>query len=274
MSFSTFLRNTLCTIAFTGLSAQAAMAATMPLQCKAVSPTNRVALIELFTSEGCSSCPPADRWLGAIAQSELGNDKAIPLALHVDYWDYIGWKDPFADKRFTTRQQVHAVRNRLRSIYTPQVVLDGLDYRNWASPRRFLSDVEKINSQTAPLQVIVTGSWEPGVNNTASVSVSVEPVSGQENRDSKQTVHLALFENELSTDVERGENAGRTLKHEAVVRRWLDPKVIRDNRGVLADSNLELPANARPERMGLFGFVQDVQGDVVQAVSCQFLPAS
>lgn len=270
---SKLLRIALSTLALSGVT-QSALAVAMPMQCAAVSPTNRVALVELFTSEGCSSCPPADRWLGTISKSELGTDKIIPLALHVDYWDYIGWKDPYADKRFTVRQQVHAVRNRLNNIYTPQVVLDGVDYRGWVSPRRFLSDIETINNQVAPLQVTVQGSWEPGVANMADISVSVRPVTGQQNKASNQTLHLALFENELTTQVKRGENAGKTLAHEAVVRRWLDPKVIRDDRGQLSDANLSLPKGTNPAKMGLVGFVQDVQGDVVQAVSCRFAPAS
>ena len=270
---SKLLQIAISTLALSGIT-QSALAASMPMQCAAVSPENRVALVELFTSEGCSSCPPAERWLGTISRSELGADKVIPLALHVDYWDYIGWKDPYADKRFTLRQQVHAVRNRLNSIYTPQVVLDGIDYRRWVSPRRFLNDIETINSQVAPLQVTVKGSWEPGVANSADISVSVRPVAGQENKTSNQTLHLALVEDELSNDVKRGENAGKTLTHDAVVRRWLDPKVIRDDRGELADANLRLPDGANPEKMGLVGFVQDVQGDVVQAVSCKFMPTS
>ncbi|MGC1443192.1 MAG: DUF1223 domain-containing protein [Burkholderiaceae bacterium] len=246
-------------------------AADMPMQCEAISPTNRVALVELYTSEGCSSCPPADKWLSALSASGLGANKVLPLALHVDYWDYIGWKDPFAMSRFTKRQEAVAVRNRSRSIYTPQVVLDGLDWRQWWEPAPFLKQVNRINQESASLNLTLSGRWQPGVDMSAKVSARVAPVTDT-NDSKRETLHLAVFENQLETRVLRGENAGETLRHDAVVRAWIDPVVLRQSAGELLNKVVRLPTNIKPENMGLAAFVQDIQGDVVQAVSCLFKP--
>jgi len=98
-------------------------------QCTAVSGERRVPLLELYTSEGCDSCPPADRWLSALPGRGYGNDRVIALAFHVDYWNYLGWVDPFAQKRFTERQRHIASRSQSKVVYTPQFTLNGRDYR-------------------------------------------------------------------------------------------------------------------------------------------------
>ena len=119
------------------LIAVAALAATMPTAqaatCQATSPKNTVALVELYTSQGCSSCPPADRWLSQLP-SRIDANRAIPLALHVGYWDYIGWKDPFAKREFNDRQSQLAALNGNRTRYTPGVFVQGRE-TNWSSRR-------------------------------------------------------------------------------------------------------------------------------------------
>ena len=101
------------------------------MSCEANSPKHTVALVELFTSEGCSSCPPADRWLQNLPRQGYSFDKVVPLSLHVGYWDHIGWKDPYAQQRFTDRQRNYASLRRSSSVYTPQIVLAGNDFRSW-----------------------------------------------------------------------------------------------------------------------------------------------
>ena len=98
-------------------------------QCAAQSGSRTVALVELYTSEGCDSCPPADRWLSSLSAQGHTPDKVVPLSLHVDYWDYIGWKDPYAKREFATRQRKLADLKRAKVIYTPQVLLQGQDFR-------------------------------------------------------------------------------------------------------------------------------------------------
>ena len=100
--------------------------------CDAKSPDHLVALIELYTSEGCDSCPPADKWLSRIVGGD-GARRAVPIAFHVDYWDRLGWKDRFASASFTDRQAAQQASNGARFSYTPQVVVDGQDRKDWPS---------------------------------------------------------------------------------------------------------------------------------------------
>ena len=95
------------------------------------SPAHRVALVELFTSEGCSSCPPADRWLSELKHDERIWDRLVPVAFHVDYWDYIGWPDRFATKAFGERQRNYARGGNVASVYTPGFVVHGEEWRGW-----------------------------------------------------------------------------------------------------------------------------------------------
>ncbi len=101
--------------------------------CSAKSRAQTASLLELYTSEGCSSCPPADQWLSNIESSGVGTDKLVPLAFHVDYWDYIGWKDRYAKPDFSERQRQAARVTGSATVYTPQVMLGGRDFRSWHS---------------------------------------------------------------------------------------------------------------------------------------------
>ena len=103
------------------------------MQCTARSSAATTALVELYTSEGCSSCPPADDWLFSLGQSGLVPDRVVPLALHVDYWNDLGWEDSYSQKTFTDRQHRLADLNRMRSVFTPQFVLNGRNLSHWHS---------------------------------------------------------------------------------------------------------------------------------------------
>jgi hypothetical protein len=100
-------------------------------QCQASSGPQRVALLELYTSEGCSSCPPADRWLSGIASQGFGAERVIPLTLHVDYWDHIGWKDRFANPAFSARQRDLVRGEGGRTVYTRSIVCQPAPILNW-----------------------------------------------------------------------------------------------------------------------------------------------
>ena len=127
------IRNILCACLMSFLP----IAATgTPAECSVSSGTSRVALLELYTSEGCSSCPPADRWLSGLAAKGVNSERVVPLALHVDYWDYIGWRDRFAHPGFSERQRQMAVLGNSTLVYTPQVMLNGRDFRNWRNSGR------------------------------------------------------------------------------------------------------------------------------------------
>src|SRR5258706_11293884 len=117
-------------------------------ECTVKSGPTTAALVELYTSEGCSSCPPADRWLTTMGHATT--DRAfVPIAFHVAYWDYLGWKDAFADMRFTERQRQFARAAGANSVYTPQVVLGGRDFPEWRRTGSVSRTAETINARPA-----------------------------------------------------------------------------------------------------------------------------
>ena len=177
--------------------------------CSADSGAQSQHLLELYTSEGCSSCPPADRFL-----SGLKNEKElVPLAFHVDYWDRLGWSDRFAKAEFSRRQQLISEHNDGSFSYTPQLILDGRDWRengvsaSWRKKR--VQSAGRLNLQVnrqGTHRLAVEGSWSGG--------------SGQ--------IYVALYENNLESNVVVGENAGRRLHHDFVVRELLGPLAVAD----------------------------------------------
>jgi len=240
-------------------------------QCSVVSPEQRVALVELYTSEGCSSCPPADKWLSALTESGLSTSQVLPLSIHVDYWDYIGWKDRFADPRYTKRQREHAVNNRLRSIYTPQVVTSGKDTRDWYRASAFLSRVKRINDERSPLAIELSANHMGSSAGRLQVKVGLNPVAAAGKVPARASLHLMVYENGLSSEVSRGENAGELLTHERVVRAWAQPQALN---ATMTDSMsfeqiIRLPDDALLKNLGVAAFVEDAEGGIVQATQCQ-----
>lgn len=246
------------------LSAGQAMAAS----CSVKSPAHTVALAELYTSEGCSSCPPADRWLSGVVAGGFRSDQVVPLALHVDYWNYLGWSDPFSQAQFSARQRQIAQWNRLRTIYTPQVTLQGEDYRSWGSSR-FADAVRAINQRPARAELNLTLAVTPDAV-TLALTGEVRDAGAR----TGAQVFMALYEDQLSTQVPAGENAGRTLRHGHVVRIWLGPFPVGGDGGdgrIDLNRALAFDTAWRPAQLGAVAFVQDLRsGDVLQTVA---LPA-
>lgn len=170
-------------------------------------------LVELFTSEGCNSCPPADALLEMWLQEQpIKGVHVIPLSEHVTYWDHQGWKDPFGSPQFTTRQQQYGRRFNLDSIYTPQVVIDGAREFVGSDQRaveRALNDAAK--TPKSPMQLAVTVA-----DGALNMTVSGPGLTAETNAE----LIFVVTEDRLVVDVKRGENAQRTLKHSGVVR-WL-----------------------------------------------------
>ncbi|MFM9913221.1 MAG: DUF1223 domain-containing protein [Methylophilaceae bacterium] len=222
-------------------------------ECGAKSTAQPVSLLELYTSEGCSSCPPADRWLSKLSAS----DKVIPLALHVDYWDYIGWKDRFAQPKFATRQREQARFSGANSVYTPQVMLNGNDFRGWGNNSRFEDVIDSINHGLA--QANIELSVKQPEANRIEVNASAEAP-----KYSNAALFIALYENGLSSEVKNGENSGATLKHDYVVREWLGPFTL--EKGL--NKQLTLKPEWKTRNMGAVAFVQNLSnGEVLQAVA-------
>lgn len=158
-------------------------------------------LIELYTSEGCSSCPPADRYLSKLVDSPNLWTQIIPMAFHVDYWDYIGWPDRFADPAFKERQYDYRRKGKLRSVYTPGLIVDGKEWRGFFSNRA----LPEQPSQTA-------GVLKASLTNNL-VSINYQPqITNQQ-----LTAHIAVLGFDLNSQVTAGENQGRRLEHQFVV---------------------------------------------------------
>lgn len=162
-------------------------------------------VVELFTSEGCSSCPPADALLGELAQ----RPDIVPLAFHVDYWDYIGWKDPYASPANTRRQHDYVAALRLHMPYTPQMVVDG--HIDVVGSER--GDVEAAIGKAAAQPKLKISIEKEGAGYRVAIPAAAPPGA-------PATVWLALFDRERETRIARGENGGRTLKEYNIVRAW------------------------------------------------------
>jgi hypothetical protein len=226
-------------------------------QCTARSGPGTAALVELYTSEGCSSCPPADRWLSTL--SSRPSSSVVPLALHVDYWDYIGWKDPYAKREFSLRQRKFTQLQRMAFVYTPQVMLQGRDFRGWRS-QAFEDALARINAQPAKanLKLAILGADANGLE----VEVAAELVQASAAAD----LYLAAYQGRLESRVGAGENRGRLLTHDYVVLQWEGPFALPANR-LVERRRLALLPGAAPAHSGVAAFVQDRRtGEVLQAL--------
>lgn len=224
-----------------------------------ISPTHRIALLELYTSEGCNSCPPAEKWLGQLEDKGFGSDKVIPIALHVDYWDYLGWRDVYADPQHSKRQQQHVLRNRLSTAYTPQLILDGKNLR----PSRLLEGrLKKINSATAEVEIKLSAS--PIKNNQLTVTSHIRPVKTGFAK--AENLFLVLVEENVNSKIKAGENAGRTLKHHGVTRRFLKPVSLNISKETKIEKVISIPRNSNQKNLSIVAFIEAEPGNILQVV--------
>jgi hypothetical protein len=163
-------------------------------------------VVELFTSQGCSSCPPADALLTELA----GREGVIALALHVDYWDYLGWKDSFASPAFTARQRAYAKAARSRSIFTPQMVVQGQDRLVGHDADRILGSIATHREAAAPVGLRV-------VRETGVLRISLEPGRGPAE---PADIHVVRFVPSHDVAIEGGENVGRAITYTNIVTDW------------------------------------------------------
>jgi hypothetical protein len=228
-------------------------------QCTAQSGPGTAALVELYTSEGCSSCPPADRWLSGLSDRYPGGS-LVPLALHVDYWDYIGWKDPYAKREFSLRQRKLTQLQRMAFVYTPQVMLQGRDFRGWGG-KAFDEALARINAQPAraSLQLAILGVEEGAVLEVETTAKLVHPSDDA-------ALYVAAYRGRLESQVKAGENRGRRLRHDYVVLEWLGPFSFKGT-GLTERRKLPLLPGAVAANSGVAAFVQDRRsGEVLQAL--------
>jgi len=233
------------------------------LECAAKSGLTRVATLELYTSEGCDSCPPADRWLSALPTNGLGFDKLVPLALHVDYWNYLGWDDRFANAQFSQRQRAVSARNRSSVIYTPQRVLNGRDYRPPITREDTARRVAEINRSAPGAEITLRIS---GAIPRIDVNLHVRATAKADSIDAD--TYLAVVENGLESAVASGENRGKRLKHDFVVRTLLGPFPLGSTGTQELTQTLELAADVKPEQAVVIAFTENRRtGDVLQALA-------
>ena len=238
--------------------------------CTWQSPSHKMAVAELFTSEGCSSCPPADRWLSQALKSSSTSSAVLPLAFHVDYWDYIGWKDPYASAQFTARQYAHRQKGNSKVIYTPQYVVSGKEYRDWGSASNLSRLVNEYKGSTPIVDIELTVGGEQKdsaalitvstkVNTNGNTKANVADVSGN--------TYVVIYEDGLTQQVRAGENRGELLRHDGVVRQMFGPYPVNAQQTSFA-VNYSLNKQWNKQNLGVGVFVENNNGNsVLQALN-------
>lgn len=201
------------------------------------------AVVELFTSEGCSSCPPADELMEKI-QEDNKNRQIYILAFHVDYWDHQGWKDRFSDHEFSNRQRQYADWLNVRTVYTPQVVVNGRS--------------EHVGSDQGPVLQAISEGLSQGPAGTLALTASIARNQLKVNyegagQEKNTELVLALVQRSAASRVKAGENSGRSLSHVQIVRRLLRVPLDAGNK---KDVSVRLPAGFGAAGWELIGFVQ------------------
>lgn len=249
-----------CFRAVLAIAALMVSANSLAAVCEATSGDTTVALLELYTSEGCSSCPPAERWLNELARGGLVPQRLVPLALHVDYWNYLGWSDRFSQAAFSQRQRDLARRTNARSVYTPGVVLSGHEYRGW-SRRDFGADIERVNRVPARANLALRLE-------RAGETLRLDVKAALKGKPADVGLYVALYESNLRTEVRAGENRGRTLEHSFVVRRLLGPLPFDASGKARMSAPVSIDKGWKAADLGVAAFVQETDStEVLQALA-------
>jgi hypothetical protein len=203
----------------------------------------QTALLELYTSEGCSSCPRAETWLSRRKQSPGLWKDFVPVALHVDYWDHLGWRDPLAQRQFSERQHSYAERWRSDSVYTPEFVLNGREWRDWSGQ----AGVPKILEPR-------TGVLSVSSSDTNHWRASFSPFTRDE---AKYSIHAAVLASDVSSDVKAGENRGRRLHHDFAVLTLIAAPLINTNHQAHGEFALGAQRNSEGQNLALAVWVTE-----------------
>lgn len=224
--------------------------------CNAESGKTRVALLELYTSEGCDSCPPADQWFSSLPQRGYTPQHVLALAFHVDYWNYLGWKDPYARPQFSARQRDASRRNKARVVYTPQLLLDGIDYRRSVKGDDIGRHINKTQSPGAQISVSIDTGPQPRLRARIRTAASAAQA------------YAVIYENNLVTEVVAGENKGKRLRHDFVVRELLGPFAVSATAPLAIDQIIGHDRAWKAADLHAAVFVQDiVSGVTLQALN-------
>lgn len=221
-------------------------------------PSAAPVIVELFTSEGCSDCPPADRLLYALEQMQpVSGAEVIPLEQHVDYWDNEGWRDPFSSAHFTLRQRDYVSAFNLPSAYTPQMVVDGTAQFVGSDSKRALAAIAKaalVPKENPKIERLASDA-KAGERNLR-LRVSLAPLGAASPKHGADVL-LAVTEDNLASNVTRGENAGLYMNHLAVVRELRVLGRVDSAGGFSATPDVTLAENWKRENLHVVAFVQD-----------------
>ena len=223
-------------------------------ECSADRSDSRPHLVELYTSEGCSSCPPADDWLRRLPTGA----GVVALAFHVDYWDSLGWRDRFADPRYSKRQQAQATFDGTSGVYTPQIVLDGHAWSGWYRAGQAMALADPVTGSDASMRLNADLPSQAG----APLRVRLDTEFAHRG-DTDYRNYIALTEDGLSTQVHAGENRGVLLHHDHVVRSLAGPLALAN-----ADVEIASPPDLDIAHSSLVAFAQRTSdGAIAQVVS-------
>ena len=228
-------------------------------------------IVELYTSEGCSSCPPADALLRTLLDAQpIAGAEIVALGQHVDYWDQLGWRDRFSSAALTNRQQQYGRALNIGSIYTPQIVVDGREEVVGSDASRVRRAISKALS--AP-HALVSIALELNAPDRVAIAVTARDLPDGSRGDRAETV-VAVTEDQLRSEVRSGENSGRVLTHAAVVR---ELRVLRDvvTRPDLAvRSEVTLAPDWQREHLRIVAFIQERASRRVLGAAAAPLPSA
>ena len=225
-------------------------------------------LVELFTSEGCSTCPPADDLLKKLDESQpVAGAEVIALSEHVDYWDGIGWKDPFSAHANSERQERYAERFRTGGVYTPQMVVDGQFEFVGSDARRAVEAIEK--AAATPKMAVFVRPIRANPNGRISMHVQTEVLPASSGATSANVL-IAVADDKDVSSVARGENSGRTLTHVAVLRELKMAGTVDKMNGFSKDVETNIPATGA-KKMRIIVIVQEARtGKIAGVVSARY----
>ncbi len=264
-------RLALASFAAAAIGAAAVTLLAIPRSGAAAGPANGPVVVELFTSQGCSSCPPADHLLTKLGDDPRFAGRVLPLSFHVDYWNYIGWQDPFSSPRWSARQNDYARAFRSSHIYTPQLVVNGRTECVGSEEGKVTSQIEAALGSAPAGEVKLTLAPQSAGPVKVEVDARIARAGARHGLD----VLVALYQTGLETPVRAGENARRTLRNDYVVRRLEKAFTLPAAPGSQHAGEVTLPVDPAWNRgaLGVVAFLQDPVTLEIQGAASQRLTA-